>query len=295
MKKIMASAAIPQAQKMKCSRSKDVAFRLVKLWVKKVKPSRLRYVSEWQKAKQSGKLPEIAGQEIRPEMTLKERSETHTFWSARRNTAVNFCAGHPCFDGSQSWEGTSGTSNNAAVFCVFFGGLQPCIVRMVPSTRSGARRSQTLLAEGGTLDWTGWFVRVKMWSTSLYQAVWHKIDMKLNHVNMKLNHVEPYCILMYTEHIVIWCYLSVLETIYSTSLKLHVTSPVFSFSRLGRLCRSQQVLGHPVRSNPGLRHHGRRPRGRRTSELMAEKALVTTTWLMSHLHVEVASSLALSI
>ncbi|CAL1162502.1 unnamed protein product [Cladocopium goreaui] len=47
MKKIQASAAIPPAQKMK-------------------------YVSEWQKAKKSGKLPESTGQEIRPEMTLKD-------------------------------------------------------------------------------------------------------------------------------------------------------------------------------------------------------------------------------
>ena len=37
-----------------------------------ISPSSARYVSEWQKAKKSGKLPESTGQEIRPEMTLKE-------------------------------------------------------------------------------------------------------------------------------------------------------------------------------------------------------------------------------
>ncbi|CAJ1403332.1 unnamed protein product [Effrenium voratum] len=47
MKKIMASTTIPQAQKMK-------------------------YLSEWQKAKQSGKLPEASSQEIRPDMSLKD-------------------------------------------------------------------------------------------------------------------------------------------------------------------------------------------------------------------------------
>eukprot|EP00435_Cladocopium_sp_Y103_P027600 s3937_g6.t2 len=67
MKKIQASAAIPPAQKMK-------------------------YVSEWQKAKKSGKLPESTGQEIRPEMTLKSSS----------------LLGHPGFDGGQGREGTSG-------------------------------------------------------------------------------------------------------------------------------------------------------------------------------------------
>lgn len=47
MKKIQSSPEIPPAQKMK-------------------------YVSEWQKAKQSGKLPTSSGQEIRPEMSLKD-------------------------------------------------------------------------------------------------------------------------------------------------------------------------------------------------------------------------------
>jgi hypothetical protein len=37
-----------------------------------ISPSSTRYVSEWQNAKKSGKLPESTGQEISPEMTLKE-------------------------------------------------------------------------------------------------------------------------------------------------------------------------------------------------------------------------------
>ncbi|CAE7307700.1 UBA2 [Symbiodinium natans] len=47
MKKIMGSTKIPQAQKMK-------------------------YLSEWQKAKQSGKMPTSSAQELRADMSLKD-------------------------------------------------------------------------------------------------------------------------------------------------------------------------------------------------------------------------------